>query len=31
VFGLTVDESFMSRLADHNCRLMESGLRASVN
>lgn len=31
VFGLTVDEHFMSRLADHNCRLMESGLRLGLN
>ena len=31
VFGLTVDESFMSRLAAHNCQLMENGLRGSLN
>ncbi|PJG59114.1 TetR/AcrR family transcriptional regulator [Aeromonas cavernicola] len=30
VFGLTVDEAFMTRLAAHNCRLMENGLRSSV-
>ncbi|HHQ4627056.1 TetR/AcrR family transcriptional regulator [Aeromonas veronii] len=29
VFGLKVDEHFMARLADHNCRLMETGLRGS--
>lgn len=31
VFGLKVDEQFMARLANHNCRLMESGLRPSLN
>ncbi|UBH28763.1 TetR/AcrR family transcriptional regulator [Aeromonas enteropelogenes] len=31
VFGLKVDEHFMARLADHNCRLMENGLRGSLN
>ncbi len=31
VFGLTVDEHFMARLADHNCRLMENGLRGTLN
>ena len=31
VFGLTVDEHFMSRLAAHNCRLMENGLRGALN
>ena len=31
VFSLTVDESFMSRLAAHNCQLMENGLRGSLN
>lgn len=28
-FGLRVDEQFMTRLADHNCRLMKIGLRSS--
>ncbi|MGK4475383.1 TetR/AcrR family transcriptional regulator [Aeromonas molluscorum] len=31
VFGLKVDEQFMARLANHNCRLMESGLRPNLN
>lgn len=30
VFGSTVDEHFMARLADHNCRLMENGLRGTL-
>lgn len=29
VFGVTMDEAFMTRLAEHNCRLISSGLRGS--
>lgn len=31
VLGLKVDEHFMTRLADHNSRLMETGLRGGLN
>ncbi|KUE78162.1 TetR/AcrR family transcriptional regulator [Aeromonas schubertii] len=30
VFGVTMDEGFMSRLAQHNCRLISSGLRGAA-
>ncbi|MGL5284660.1 MAG: TetR/AcrR family transcriptional regulator [Aeromonas sp.] len=31
VFGVTMNEEFMSRLAQHNCRLISSGLRGGTS